>query len=235
MITNPSTPNFDLDQRMLHVLMQHSDTLMDMGLLNGKMGIVIFFSHYSKHTQKDIFDDIAGNLLDNVLSKIHKKLPIDFDSGLTGIGWAIEYLIQNKFMEGDSLVVCKQIDQMIMKTDPRRLNDPTLESGIEGLLHYILAHIQGSQAQSGILPFDTDYLNDVYSAVVNILDKKEINKRLRTLINKYISFYRGKELKYTMDIKPFLRKHKVSEKRLLDTPLNIKNGLSGILLNGMLN
>lgn len=234
MITNLSTPNFDLDQRMLHVLMQHSDALMDMGLLNGKMGIVIFFSHYSKHTQKDIFDDIAGNLLDNVLSKIHKKLPINFDSGLTGIGWAIEYLIQNKFMEGDSLTVCKQIDEMIMKTDPRRLNDLTLESGIEGLLHYILAHIQGVQNQSGILPFDADYLKDVYSAV-NKLDKNKIQKRLCILINEYVNFYQGKEVKYSINIKPFLRKRKVIENRLCDTPLNIKNGISGILLNGMLN
>ena len=223
--------NFNLEQRMLHIIMQHSDAIMDIGLLHGKMGIVIFLSHYSRYTKIDMFEDLAENLIDSVLSTIHKKLPISFDSGLIGIGWAIEYLIQNKFIKGESLIVCKQIDKMIMQTDPRRLNDLTLQTGMEGLLHYILAHIQGVKSQTTeTLPFDNVYLEDLFNAV-NILNKRKINKNLQSLINKYLRFYKKEDLKYNLNIKPFLRTRRVTEKELLNIPLGIRLGLSGILLN----
>ena len=65
--------------------------------------------------------------MNEVFDKIHKKLPVDFGTGLAGIGWAVEYLIQNKTVEDSSLEVCEEIDHMIMKTDPRRLGDLTVE------------------------------------------------------------------------------------------------------------
>ena len=210
--------------------MQQADGLSNLGLLSGKMGIIIFFSHYHTYAQNEVFDDMASSLTDEVFDKIHKKLPFGFETGLAGIGWAIEYLIQNKFVEGSSLEVCDEIDKMIMKTDPRRLGDLTLETGIAGLLHYVLAHIQGVRNQTGKLPFDDNYLKDIHN-VVCTLDRERTNKNLQSLINQYTKFYQTGKLSYTMDIKPFLRKRKVIEKNLLTSPLGIKDGLSGLLLN----
>lgn len=41
------------------------------------------------------------------------------------------YLIQNKFIEGESVEVCEEIDNKIMETDPRRISDYTLQTGFE--------------------------------------------------------------------------------------------------------
>ena len=227
--TDSYTVEFGMNQRMLHIVMQQASSISDIGLLSGQMGLILLFTHYHSHTKFEIYEEMADNLMEEVLSKIHKKLAIDFDSGLTGIGWAIEYLIQNGFMEGDSLRVCNEIDNLIMKTDPRRLNDNSLETGLEGLLHYILAHIQGVKQQTGKLPFDNTYLDDVYSAV-NALEMTKVERSMRVLVKKYIKFYKGKMMSYNIDIKPFLRRRKVTEQSLLNTPIGIQNGISGILL-----
>ena len=55
----------------------------------------------------------------------------------------MEYLIQNRLVEGDSLEVCKEFDERIVRENVRRMTDLSLETGLEGLLHYITAHLQG--------------------------------------------------------------------------------------------
>ena len=230
---NISITKFELDQRMLHIVMQHANSMSDLGFFSGRMGLIVFFLHYYRYTQCKVYEDIADNLMDGVLDKIHKKTLMNFSSGLAGIGWVIEYLIQNEFMEGDSLEVCREIDYMIMKKDPRRLHDYSLEIGLEGLLHYVLAHLQGVNKTTTEQPFDSIYLDDLFSAVT-ALDKEKTTKNMQVLVEKYIAFYQGKKMDYTMDIKPFLRKDNISEKVLLDTPIGIKDGISGVLLNKIL-
>ncbi len=100
----------------------------------------VFFMHYYRYTGDTMYEDVALELLDEVEEKLQKGLPVTFESGLSGIGWAVNYLIANTFVEGDSLEICEEIDSKIMETDPRRLTDYTLEKGLGGILLYVLAH-----------------------------------------------------------------------------------------------
>jgi hypothetical protein len=59
-------------------------------------------------------------------------MPFSLDKGLTGIGWGIEYLIQNGSVKGESVEICEEIDYRIMETDPKRITDFSLETGFEG-------------------------------------------------------------------------------------------------------
>lgn len=45
-------------------LILHTSTMSDLGLFYGKMGSVLFFIHYAKHTNNSIYDDFAGEILD---------------------------------------------------------------------------------------------------------------------------------------------------------------------------
>lgn len=88
--------------RIARHLIINSSYTDNLGLYNGKMGILIFFAHFARYTQKKIYDDFAGKLLDEVYSEIHTETPINFTNGLCGIGWSMEYLLQNNFLDGNS-------------------------------------------------------------------------------------------------------------------------------------
>lgn len=126
--------------RIVHTLMLQSFFITDIGLFEGQMGIVLALSEYSRKKEKDVFFDFSFDLLENIITKVNKGLTFSFNNGLTGIGWGIEYLIQNKFVEGSGVEICDEIDKKIMEIDPRRISDLSLNTGFEGLLHYVIYH-----------------------------------------------------------------------------------------------
>jgi hypothetical protein len=71
------------------------------GLYNGRMGTIITL--YSGSAYFDLPDvaAIADNLLEDLLDDIQYNDDLGFSSGLTGIGWGINYLIKNKFIEAE--------------------------------------------------------------------------------------------------------------------------------------
>ena len=82
-----------------------------LGLINGKMGIAIALFRYARLSGELTCEDVGCELLDEIYEHLDSSIPISFGSGLWGIGWGIEYLIQNGYMEGDADEVLKDIDQ----------------------------------------------------------------------------------------------------------------------------
>ncbi|WP_226790270.1 hypothetical protein [Bacteroides fragilis] len=91
-----------------------------------------------------IYEKIAGELLDNVLEEVHNYLPYDLANGYCGIGWAIEYLSEQKFIEGNINEILRNLDEKIMERDVRRISDETLSSGLEGVFLYVLTRSMGN-------------------------------------------------------------------------------------------
>ena len=235
--------NFDPNPKLLHKLLLNSSFENDIGLFYGKMGIIIFFSHYFKTKNNPLFEDTASELMDELLNEIHENLPVGFASGSAGIGWGIEYLIQNGFMEGDSLDICEEVDIRIMERDPRRIKDYSIEIGLGGILHYVLAHIKGVMAQHSKPPFDETYLNDLYQTVSNIPEGIELPEEFKELSTEYINFYKNrKELDYNLSLSFIIEKNKIENPRkpaksalsAFHPPLGLRNGISGYLLNHLL-
>jgi hypothetical protein len=130
-------------RRIANFLLLNASFIDNLGLLNGKMGIAIFFYHYSRYTQNKIFEDYAGELIDEIYEEINVNTPINFSDGLTGIGWGVEYLVRNNFIEGDTDEVLAEIDNTIYK---HRLNSPVLiDSGDDlfGYGFYTIARLKG--------------------------------------------------------------------------------------------
>ncbi|MBN1183728.1 MAG: hypothetical protein JXB49_15660 [Bacteroidales bacterium] len=119
--------------RIANVLLLNASFIDNPGLLNGKMGIAIFFYHYAKYTTKKIYKDYADELIDEIYEDINTSTPVNFENGLTGIGWGIEYLVNNKFVEADTDEALIYLDNEIYR---HRINSPILISKGNDLFGY---------------------------------------------------------------------------------------------------
>jgi len=132
-------------QRIANVLLLNASFIDNLGLLNGKMGIAIFFYQYSRYTGSKIFGDYAGELIDEIYEEININTPVDFANGLTGIGWGIEYLVKSKFLEADTDEALSEIDNTVYR---HRLQNPILlgnSNDMFGYGFYYLARIMGHE------------------------------------------------------------------------------------------
>ena len=229
---NSTHTQFTVEQQILHRLLLHSSTNQATGLYHGKTGLILCLMHYAEQTQKWYYETIAGELIKELTGEIHSGLPGGFASGLSGIGWGIEYLIQNGFMNGNSLDICETIDKKIMEPDLRRMTDLSLDTGLEGILHYVLAHIKGVLAQHGTLPFDETYLSDLYQAVTAIAANEKASEGLKQLAVQYACFYENRTTPdYSMSLSLVVEEmEEVTEEKLGFYPLGLKKGLAGYLL-----
>ena len=70
-------------------------------------------------------------------------IPADFEDGLAGIGWGIEYLVQNKFAEGDTDEILEEIDNKVFKVlNEESLTSFELTNGLTGYLFYLINRLK---------------------------------------------------------------------------------------------
>lgn len=226
--------DFTLEQSIIHHLLLKTVGIEDYSLFNGKLGISIAFFEYGKYSKNQIYIDFADELIDNFLSKINHRMFYELSTGLSGIGWGIEYMIQKEFVEYDSNQACKDIDNMVMCVDIKRIKDWSLETGIEGILHYLLARITGSHRQNNPIPFDSLYLKNVCEVLFSI-PTVEISDNLNLLIEKFNSFIDNGICDYRLDISRIIDYASFEEKDILQARLGLQRGLAGKLLNIVMN
>jgi len=176
----------DILPRITRHLICYSSSTSNIGLLNGKMGIVIFFFLYAKYTKKKFYEDFAEELIDDVYSDIHQNITRDFKDGLTGIAWGIEFLIQNGFVYGDSNKVLEDLDKQILELDVRKISDISLETGLKGIAYYVTSRCNNKKNKTIIISFE--YIFDLINALEINIDKDEecmsLIKNLMSIIHK---------------------------------------------------
>jgi len=117
------------------------------GLMHGNTGICIFFYHLARSTNNLVYENIASELLDKVFESFCKLDTVDFENGLAGIGWGIEYLVQNNFVEGNTDEILEHVDNKVFKV----LNEDNhtsfeLANGLTGYLFYLINRLKDSKA-----------------------------------------------------------------------------------------
>lgn len=120
-------------QRIANVLLLNASFIDNLGLLNGKMGIAIFFYRYGRYSESKVFTDYAGELIDEIYEEISTTTTVDFANGLTGIGWGIGYLVENKFVDADTDEALADIDNTVYRNI---LNSPILLDNGNDLFGY---------------------------------------------------------------------------------------------------
>lgn len=146
------------DKEILTSLFMKGCSFMD-----GQMGCAIFFALLSRATQNHWYEDFAGELLDNVCDNLTIHLPVNFGSGLCGIGWGIEFLKYKGFINDDTDEILSDIDKAVMERDVRRITDTSLETGLKGVLAYVNCRLM-SRRSTSYVPFDEVYLSEVERA-----------------------------------------------------------------------
>lgn len=134
-VINPAVKNpVDLRlRRIADVLLLNGSFTDNPGLLNGKMGIAIFLYRYARSTGNEMYGTYAGELIDEIYEAISTQTPVDFANGLTGIGWGIEYLVKNGFVEADTDEALAELDNTVYKSN---LDQSLLFDNINGLSGY---------------------------------------------------------------------------------------------------
>ena len=173
-----------------HYLMLHGSFINNLGLLNGKMGIILFFYHYAKYTKCKRYEDFADCMMEEVYEEININAPKDFANGLSGISFGVSYLINNKFVKADSDIL-DELDSKIMEWDAKRMADYSLQTGLAGIGSYVLSRYN-TDTKSIKLP--ALYVNDVLGSLLEsknelcleIYHSIKSNSRLQESMNEII-------------------------------------------------
>lgn len=115
-----------------------NDSFSDTIGMCGNMGKVIsLFSMYRKTKVKD-WERQAENLLDDIMEKCNREAPLSYGNGLCGVGFGIEYLLQNHFIKGNADEILSDIDAIIFnEINVRTLSGLSIDNGISGLGYYL--------------------------------------------------------------------------------------------------
>lgn len=214
---------FTQEQLLLHQVMLHANDVPARGLFEGQMGIVLALSEYARARKLRPLKIAINFLLDQVLDNLSTEMPLDFANGLTGIGWGVEYLLQNQFQRGQGADICAAIDDKLMHNNILRQADLTLEKGLEGWLHYIVAHLQGARLDNQQV-FDEAYLKDCAQVCCQLL-KHNVSSSLTALCNNYLDMMQGKPVQYSFILHDF-----VQVQGNATSLLGLRYGLAGQLL-----
>jgi lantibiotic modifying enzyme len=156
--------------------------MKDLGLYHGKTGVVLFFSHYARYIGEPLYNEFAGELLEEIIQALHTDLSIDFESGICGIGWGVNYLIQNNFMEGDINEILFEIDQKIMERDIRHTTDMSCTCGLAGISYYVHSRISSFKENQEHYIFNKSYLKE-WKTIANSIDFPDNQHILFSIVN----------------------------------------------------
>lgn len=214
---------FTTEQNLLHQVVLHANDVPARSLFGGQMGIVLVLSEYARLRKLRPLRTAINFLLDQILSNLSTEMPLTFADGLTGIGWGVEYLLQNKFQRGSGVGICEAIDQKLMQQNILRQTNLTLDTGVEGWLHYIIAHLQGA-LREGKQAFDAAYLHNVGTVCQHLL-QQDIAPSLYSLCAAYLQMLDGQPVSYHFDLRPFVS----PDIKRSTTQLGLHNGMAGLL------
>jgi lantibiotic modifying enzyme len=147
-----SAIQFSRQQRITNCLLLNASFIDNLGLLHGKMGIAIYFFHLARETKNQIYEDYAGELIDEIYDEISAKTAVDFENGLAGIGWGIEYLVDNGFIDADTNEVLEDFDNRIIhEITYHSPENADILKGISGYIVYFIKRIKkGSEKKPAL-------------------------------------------------------------------------------------
>lgn len=105
----------DIDTKIHAIADCLNNNLSDnLDLMEGKAGIALFWAYYSRYNKSfDLGEKIIPILKEIIKGHGKGNLPPTFAGGIAGIGWTIEHLKQNNFIELDTDSILINIDDFL--------------------------------------------------------------------------------------------------------------------------
>ncbi|MCE5177632.1 MAG: glycosyltransferase [Porphyromonadaceae bacterium] len=178
---------------IVNFLLSNFSEIDDIGILNGKMGSVIFLYHYYKYSNNKVFSKLSETFFEKIQEKITENTPLNFASGIAGIGWGLEYLYQNKLINVDTNDILFEIDRKIMEINPFRSTNCNLHYGMGGIIRYLLSRLYTITNDRKTNPFiNNGFLSDIYSFSKNVVNNTIVIDCIDTYID-FILFFESKQ------------------------------------------
>lgn len=212
----------------LRAVMLHCGDVIGHGLLNGKMGVALSLAEYARENNCLPAEDLADYLVKRITCCLRRHSDISFGTGLSGIGWGIEYLTQKKFVSINTKDVCEEIDREIMRISPVRITDYSLENGLEGILVYVNAHLYGNLSSP---PFDSRYLSELKRAVNKHLESGAACESFVKRAEVFFALLEGQDNEIDMDLLQFVTKQ--SGRFAAYNGFGLQRGLAGKLISNL--
>ncbi|NDV67916.1 lanthionine synthetase LanC family protein [Dysgonomonas sp. 25] len=104
----------NLLQQIANTIFINIQHVKQSGLLEGKLGIALFFYHYAKYTQNEMYSNLSDSYIEFIYDKLGKDSSLSFSKGIAGIGWGLDYCIKQGFVESDDDDdILEEVDDMI--------------------------------------------------------------------------------------------------------------------------
>ncbi len=89
----------------------------NISLFSGSAGVALFLNFYSKFTNNEEFTVNSISIISDIFDQInHGNLYSTFAGGTAGVGWLIEFLSQNDFIEVDANEIIGELDDYLYST-----------------------------------------------------------------------------------------------------------------------
>lgn len=164
---NEASQFSNIENKIIKILTIHQNK--NISISHGLCGKIIILLLWAKVTKSEFFEKLAESFISIVNENLSYKTPIFFENGLLGVGWCWEFLIQNKLLEDNSETVFEDIDKQIMSIRCDKIKDYSLETGLQGIILYILARIKGCIINNREIPFDKEYMQTLYNVTKEII------------------------------------------------------------------
>ena len=142
------------------------------GLLRGDMGICLSLYMLSDHGKYPEAEGLADIMLEKIIKGVNNSLDISFDKGITGIGFAINFLHQSKYLLGDIDDILYDIDTILYKKLCSGKTNLNLEwtNGYLGYMLYLVSRLGNLQHNHNTIIHKTDEY--ILKQIINILCQK---------------------------------------------------------------
>lgn len=158
----------NIENKIIKVLTIHQNN-NNISISHGLCGKIIILLLWAKITRSELFEKLAESFISIINENLSYKTPIFFENGLLGVGWCWEFLMQNKLLEYNSETVLEDIDKHVMSIRCDKIKDFSLETGLQGIILYILARIKGCIINNRKIPFDKKYMQTLYHVTKKIM------------------------------------------------------------------
>ena len=229
-------------QRISNYLMMNGGFLQNPGLFSGEMGLALFFARYAVFRQNELYSEYSFDLIEKIQNSIHQATPIDFKNGLTGIGSAIEYLVQRKFIKTDTDDILEELDNNIFSffKMPHLSLDELLGIGFYALWRMSGGSVRTNMIQKKVLPKLVGIVRDRSGSIaceyrtvdffeklvetenLDLLNPSVLPPALKLCTDQYRYGYEVNRYKRFMEQIP---KNELYDNKALD--LGLQNGLAG--------
>lgn len=216
--------------KIVNRLILNSSNLNNLGLYHGKMGIVLYFYQYAIYSKENIYKIYAEELLEEIFNEIDISISIYMENGLCGIGWAIEYLVQNNFICGNTNEILIDIDNEIMKLNVSRISNFSIENGLGGIFLYILTRLTSPSRGRGALPFDDIFLDSLKNQIKFYKNTENRDPILEYILFDYCQYLSDPFVAREKFFLPYLLKKNIKKNITHNAiiPLGLVNGLAGM-------